>query len=604
MRLFVCLLLLLVAPIIIGAEEHPEATHQEPIARGDLSPPPPALPGFAAQLAQLPEIDGPSGWHVIPHDEAWEAIALAQPFTRQPARWAYAVSLIGQGDATAALGVLDVMAQDDPDLPLVSAFRLARGTALAGANRSAEALAMLTDPMLAANPEACLWRMVAHEQAGRFDAALAEMRCAVHAINQRRLAKAKPFILAAVRSAITQQQYARALQWLRQFPDRDGTANLLRGKALVGSGDITQGRLRLERARIDASPREMAEAELELVAALVPRKQMPIAQALATLDRIGFTWRGDAIEERALHLGYALALAAKDSRRVLATGGILIRYFDLGADAPAILATCQQQLIAVLSRDSRLALADAAGLFWDNRDLAPPGQQGDMLLLMLVDRLIDARLYERAADLLSYQMRERARDIEKGPVSERVARLYILAGKPEKAILALRESDQPAYPAPMLDARHRVEAVALYQLGRADQALALLDDVPDTERLRSEMLWRRRDWQGLVGRLGTAPPPRELGAVEQAVILRQAVALAMLGREPELSALRARYGAAFARLPSGPAFALLTGPVDAMTSDSIARAMAAIPAISVAGDYEPLLDARPTPTKAPGERTS
>ncbi|WP_221230858.1 hypothetical protein [Sphingobium subterraneum] len=593
-RVLSCMLLLCVAPLLIGAAPTEEA---------NASPPPATLlPGFAAQLAQMPEITDPSGWHVIPRDEAWEALAIAQPFARQPARWSYALSLIGQGDSSAALGVLDVMAQDDPDLLLVSAFRLARGTALAGANRPVEALAMLTDPMLAANPEACLWRMMAREQAGQADAALAEIGCAVHAINQRPLNRSRPFILAAARSAIAQRQYARAMRWLRQFPDRESTANLLRGRALIGQGDIAQGRLRLERVKVNASPREQAEADLELIAALVPRHLMPINDALATLDRIGFTWRGDAIEERALRLGYALALKAQDSRHILATGGILIRYFDMGADATTMLATCQQQIVSALSRDSRMTLTGAAGLFWDNRDLAPPGQQGDALLLMLVDRLVEASLYERAADLLGYQMRERARDIEKGPVSERVARLYILAAKPDKAILALRESDQPAYPAAMLDARHRIEAVALYQLGRADQAMALLDDVPGTERLRSEMLWRRRDWQGLVARLGTASPSRQLGAVDQAVILRQAVALAMLGREPELAALRARYGAAFTRLPSGPAFALLTGPVDAMTSESIARAMAAIPTASVAGDFEPLLDVRSAPAEQPAKK--
>jgi hypothetical protein len=78
-------------------------------------------------------------------------------------------------------------------------------------------------------------------------------------------------------------------------------------------------------------------------------------------------------------------------------------------------------------------------------------------------------------------------------------------------------------------------------------------------------------------------------------VLRQAVALNMVGNETELAKLRTRYAAAFARSSSQAAFALLTGPVEAMSSESIARAMVAIPSVSVAGPFEPLLNAKPMP---------
>jgi hypothetical protein len=108
------------------------------------------------------------------------------------------------------------------------------------------------------------------------------------------------------------------------------------------------------------------------------------------------------------------------------------------------------------------------------------------------------------------------------------------------------------------------------------------------------MLWRRRDWQGLVAHLGGGGSVRSLSSAQQAIILRQAVALNMLGRETDLAKLRARFGAAFASSPSAAAFSLLTGPLDKMTPDAIAQAMAAIPTASVAGEYEALLNARPS----------
>lgn len=596
--------------MLLGAAALPEGADNSaapvipPPAVGMSTAPVPhaRLPGFAIELAERPAITGPEGWEKISRDEAWEALALAQSATRQAARWAYAVSLIGNsesgseniaGFASEAIGVLDTMQDDDPDLLLAPSFRLARGLVLARLGRADDALAMLVDPGLTANPEACLWRMVAYHTAERASDALNEMHCAVKAINQRPLRLARPFILVAAQAALAHGQAGRANGWLKSLPQDDSHAELLRGQALLALGKDWDARIHLHHARDNGPPDVRADAEMTLIEAQTPRLRMAPRDALRALDRLRFIWRGDDVELRALHLGYRLAQQLHDSAATLSYGALLLRYFGGETDAPAVLATCQQQLLETLKSDSHMPLDKAAGLFWDYRDLAPSGTQGDAMLLMLANRLADARLFERAADLLSYQMMARAQDIEKGPVSERVAQFYILAGKPDKALVALRNSDQPNYPEAMLVARHRMEAVALYQIGKVDQAMAILDDMPDMAALRGEMLWRRRDWQGLVARLGSLPQGKTLNAVDQAIILRNAVALNMLGREEELAKLRARYGAAFARAPSNAAFALLTGPVDAMSSDSIARAMVAIPSVSVAGPYEVMLDAKP-----------
>ena len=75
------------------------------------------------------------------------------------------------------------------------------------------------------------------------------------------------------------------------------------------------------------------------------------------------------------------------------------------------------------------------------------------------------------------------------------------------------------------------------------------------------------------------------------MVLRYAVALAMLRSEAELGTLGQRYGTAFANLPSGGAFAALTGDMDGVDSESILQAMAAIPSASPAGALGDLLEA-------------
>lgn len=549
------------------------------------------LPGFAPDLAERLLPRGSDMWASSAQKDVLGRLATAPVGQRQSARWDYAIAMMADNHVPEALGALDTMLTDDADMALVPAFRLARGAALARLHRNADALAMLTDPMLAPNSEACLWRMMSYAQTHRYETAIAEVRCALPAINGRKRSDAAPFIRAASLAALRTGRRKTALRWLALLPDGDHGANLLRGQALIGEGDVRAGRLRLDRVRANGSTEERMEAELALVEALSARGQMPAAEAQKRAERILFLWRGGEIEERALNLAYQLAEKRKDDVAILRLGGLLLRYGDTQGRGTQILKASQERLFAILQPDSGLSLADASGLFWDNRDLAPTGPDGDRLLELLAGRLSQAGLYERAADLLSYQMRARAKDIEKGPISEKVARFYILAGYPGRALMALRESDQPAYPPAILNARRRMAAIALYRLGKTDQALAMLADMPDMGALRGELLWRRRDWRGLVAKLGTPAKKAGLSEVDQALVLRHAVALAMTGQESALAGLRAHYGDAFARLPSAAAFELLTGPVEAMTSDSIARAMAAIPSVAVAGDAEALLDA-------------
>jgi hypothetical protein len=169
-----------------------------------------------------------------------------------------------------------------------------------------------------------------------------------------------------------------------------------------------------------------------------------------------------------------------------------------------------------------------------------------------------------------------------------VARLHILAGKPGRALDALRGTTAVVYPLPMDTARRRMEAIALYRLGRGADAVALLAEVGGAEALRAELAWKLRDWQAVADQ--PLPSAGTLSEVRQALLLRKAIALAMTGREPELALLRRRYEGAFAGLPTGRAFDLLTAPAGAADPAAVDVALAAMPAASPAGSDADLLD--------------
>ena len=592
-----------------GAHGHekPSDGHAEADAATQADSPPDAptgdamptvrLPGFAAALANQPLARDADGWPVVSDQEAWQAIAGSSEQTRQVARWRYARSLIGKGRAAEAYGVLVTMAKDDPDLTLVPAHRLALGATLVELHRPMDALDMLVTEQLAQNPEACAWRLRAMAALEMTTEAVGEWPCARTAIASRTPQQGASFLLAAAQAALDEGSPRSTLALLKYLPDADPAANLIRGRALFRLGSEQKARLKLDRAADNGTQEQRIDARISLLEGLVAQSRAKPRRAEAELERIGYVWRGGQLERRALKLRFKLAETLHDDRSALAAGAALLRYHPLSVDSGVMLGVLQARLEAILAPDSKVPLPEAAGLFWDYRDLSPSGAGGDLLVSRLADRLQAVGLYERAAELLDYQLMARATDVAQGPLSVRVAKLYILADKPGDAVRALRATDNNIYPNPMLWARLQIEAVALHRLGKTDEALAGLDGVPQGDAIRDEIEWGRRNWQALSGS-GDLPVARSGGLteVEQTVILRRAVAFAMLGRETSLEGLRARYASAFSGQPTGAAFDLLTGPVDGLDPTAVAQAMAAMPTASPAGEFADLLAGEPRKT--------
>ncbi|MBW4330447.1 hypothetical protein KY084_06110 [Stakelama sp. CBK3Z-3] len=544
---------------------------------------------FAARLAQMPI--GQADRDIPSIDAAWTALARSAPGARQEARWNVARTLLKHGRTAEAFGALSVMQADEFDLELVPAWRLAYGMALGSLNRTKEALAALSGPGLDDFGRACAWRMRLQVQAEDWQAAAHEFRCAAPAMDAMPAREQRPFVVAGAQTALGIGEPSQALSLLARFEDSDATANLLRGKALIAQGKIDEGLLRLRRAGLAGDVREKPAAQLAIIEAELAEKSLSPGAAAKQLDTILYRWRGDVTERKALKLRWDVAEEMGDERAALEAGASLFRHFDLGKQTRPVLERLQAMLSDLLLDDQRLPLSQAAGIYWEYRDLSPTGGAGDAVAARLADRLADARLFQRAAELLRYQMDNRATDIAKGPLSVRIAELELLAGRPDAALAVMEASDEPAYPQTMLTDRRRMSAIALFRLGKNAEAMTMLDLVPDSAPLKAEMLWHRRDWQRFAKVNAAAlPGPAGIDAMAETTVLRQAVALAMQGDEAGLSALRERYGKALADRPAGRALALLTDQPDQVQPGAIEAALAAMPGAPTVGSFGPLLD--------------
>ncbi|MBT0670570.1 hypothetical protein HT136_19565 [Novosphingobium profundi] len=558
-------------------------------------------PGFAAALAQAPAIRSGEAWRVIPEADAWRALLDADDAALQNARWNYAGSLIGQGQGAEAFGILEVMLQDDPDLALVDNFRLARGAALVLLNRPEDAIEMLVGGGLNRNPEACAWRVRALVAAGRASWAADEVACALPAMPRGRDGA---FRRAAGEAALAKGKPDKALSLLAPLSNRDAGASLLRARAYTQIGDYRAARLNLSLAERSGDEPQRIDARLIRLEAQVAAKTISPAKALREVDALRYAWRGDGTEERALRLSYRLNRQLGNLAGALDSGATLFRYYDVARTSPEFVPELRGVFKAALDPKRKLSLEEVGGIYWNYRDLAPSGVEGDMMARNLADALQHAGLYERAADLLSYQLFNRAGDLARAPLSAKVASLYVLAGEPVKALDTLRKSQDPSFPAEMEAPRKQVEAVALSQLGRVQEALAVLDQVAGSAPLRAAIQWKERDWKGYAATTASqlaGMPGKSLDELQQAVVLRQAIALAMIGHESDLANLRRRYGAAFAELPSGPVFDLLTASPVQVDGDSLTKALAALPATNPAGDIGELLERAPRISDATGD---
>ncbi|MBW6525562.1 hypothetical protein KZ813_01775 [Sphingomonas sp. RHCKR7] len=558
---------------------------------------------FAPTLARVPLPSGRAAWPVVPDADAWHALSVSAS-ERQPARWAFARSLIGQARGAEAIGVLETMRQDEPDLLLLDSFRLAYGAALTLAHHDAEALVALAPGAAgtgAPSAERCAWRLRALAELAQYEAARASVACATPALMARPAPARTPFTLAIATIALETGRPEAAGAVLAALPPDHPTATLLRARAQAQLGQYAPARTLFGKVEREGAPVDRAAARLGLIEVGLASRELAPDAAIKQLNALDFAWRGDAVEERARVLTFRLAAERGDHAAALAAGAALLRYFDVTRRPAEFRARVQDQLEALVGPGATMPLPRSATLLWDYRDILPSGASGNRLMETFAQRLIQAGLYPQAADLLAYQLRYRTSDIAQGPLSARVATLQILAGKPGDAVTLLRTTARNDYTPAMIEERQRLQAIALSQLGRVDQAVAILAEVPNSAALRSEILWKQRRWADLLAADQSLLPrvAAPLSDVEQIIVLRHAIALAMLGRISELDSLHQRYAAGFEARPSDRVFRLLSGPLTGGGGTRLEEALAALPTVSPVDALAPLLDAPVTPGTPP-----
>lgn len=536
---------------------------------------------------------GPENTAFLAHVRALRnAAAALPPGEANAVRLELARFYFAHGFAQEALGVIALMTSSDVAVRGEPEIVSLRAAANFVAGRFAEAKSDLEHVALETDPHAAFWRGLANVALKDWTAARSAFATAEIVIHRYPVEWQARLRLGEAEAALGANDLAGADEALKRLPAElpqalEIEADLMRGRLLNAEGRQSEAQpllLSVERAgQLPAA----AMATLARVSGALQASQMTRAQAIDTLERLRFRWRGDALELDTLRALGSLYFAEGRWREGLESLRIAAANYpraDLGRLAQDDMRAAFVRLFLEGEADS-LSPIDALALFYDFIDLTPIGRNGDDMIRRLADRLVSVDLLGPAAELLEHQVTNRLEGVGRAQVATRLALIQLLDRKPQAALRTLRETRIARLPDSINRQRRILEARALAALRQYDTALDLVasDESPEAQRLRADIYWESQDWplaaaklEGMLGDRWREEKP--LADEERGGVLRAAIAYSLAEDQESLDRLRARYGAKMAASADANAFAIVTERIErhGVAFKDLARRVAAI----------------------------
>jgi tetratricopeptide (TPR) repeat protein len=416
------------------------------------------------------------------------------------ARFYLARGLYPEAKGAADLALVDSKPGQENPVALI-----VRAVASALMGRPAQTLKDISNPVLGPGYDAELWKGLAYAGQGKWVAAREKFKNAELAIASLPVELQRIAIVNALRAALEVKDYAGAgargseLELVGIPPEMKPTSLVLSARLDEALGRDKDALSKYQQAMASTDRPAAVEAKLRELALRQRRREITPEETLRDLETLAVMWRGDSIEVQTLQrmsklyaeLGrYAESLAAARSATERETSSETAR--QVQDDASALFSE-----IFLSSKGDELRPVDALAMFYENRELTPIGRRGDEMIRRLADRLVAVDLLDQAAELLQYQVDQRLEGAARAQVAARLAMVYLMARKPERAIGALRTTRIADLAGELRQQRLLLEARAQSDVGRRDLALDIITNIPGREaiRLRSDIFWSARRWR-------------------------------------------------------------------------------------------------------------
>jgi len=473
------------------------------------------------------------------------------------ARMALARFLVGSDLAFEAIGVLNDIAREHPEMLDDPEFRGLRGVSRVLARRYAEADADFSSPALAEDPSTALWRAYVAAQLAHWADVRADFARGARAYGLFSPVWKARFARADAQAALSQGDLVGAEARVRLAlqepapPEEQLAIRLIQARLVEMQGHKDRA-LRIY-AAIATAPLDYLAAPATLRATQIRLElgQITPVQAAVTFDGLRYRWRGDATELetiRALGQLYLGQGRYREALETFRTAGVRLPNLPEALQLQADLNAAFRALFLDGLADG-LEPVQALALFYDFKELTPIGADGDLMVRKLVKRLVDVDLLPQAAELLKYQVDNRLDGVPKAQVSTDLAVIYLMDHKPEAALEAINASRTTVLPNALNAERRLIEARAWTALGRYDSALEIIerDTGKDAQDLRSEIVWKQKNWaaagplfEKALGERWKTPAP--LTTDEEGKLIRAGVAYSLAGDAAALDRLQKQYG--------------------------------------------------------------
>jgi hypothetical protein len=518
-------------------------------------------PGSAARLLLRASADTPGGM-------SQQRMALARYY-------------VGNDLGAEALGVLRLIVAQDATSDATPALRTVRAIANLQMRRFADAVDDLSLGVFARDPHAAFWRGLAFAGQGKMAEARSNLLTAgkfFGAYPAPWQARARLALAEASLALGDAKEAERAVAVMPPNLPKDLRAAYL----------LTRGKVQEALAKEDAAlslyaeamgaghPETAVRAELQALTLQARLKRIPPDRAADQLERLRYKWRGDGIELatlRALGKQYASMGRVREGLDAMQTA---VRNFPKAEETREIFQEMQRVFADTFLNGKTEAVppVQALALFYDFKQLTPPGLEGDEIIRKLTERLVEVDLLPQAAELLQHQVDNRLDGVARAQVATRLAVIYLLDRKPEKALNAIRLSRQTRLPDAMIAERRLLEARALTDLNMTDEAIETLadDQTPAAGRLRADIFWAGQRWaeagrvsEALAGERWTTPAA--LSDAERHDVLRAAIAYVLANDRAGVERLRARFGPKMADSKDARSFAVVVGETNPASPD-------------------------------------
>ena len=509
--------------------------------------------------------------------ELMAEIVKQRPNQRAKSRIELARYNFSHGLAQETLGILSIVGLTNLEVASSEDYIALKGAALVLAERGPEAQKALSDPKLDGFQDIALWRGAAADLNGDQKAAMNNFGAGDPSLFGYPNSLKPKLLLRRLKVALDAEQIELAKQWRDQIveeietygPTYKARFDNLFGRLYRMELDFDNAVLSFQMAKGSGDQYSTVRAEFNLIDTKLQQETIELEEAIQRFERLRYAWRGDAFERKVLNRLGELYLAESDYRNALNTLKVIVAYFPKHPDAK----NAADRMRAVFRRLYLEGEADnisplkALALYDEFRELTPAGPDSNFIIQKLAERLIDVDLLDKASDVLGHQVKFRLRGEEKAAAGTKLALLRLIARDPQGALGALRDSFYPNVSLEIENDRRRIRAKAEFELGKANDAIALLagDVSREADLLRSAIYFREKNWaeagkvyQRLVG----DPPLDGISMDDESgrTVLQWAVALKLNKDEDALRQLFELYGPAMRASPLAATFDYIAKP--------------------------------------------